>query len=408
MELDWTTFALEIINFLVLVWMLKRFLYRPVLATLAERRAGIERTLAEARADAKRRRRRCRASSRAAWPTGSRKRRRRARGFEAGLAAERARQMEALSRGPGRRARTQCRPGRPPPGDAASANWRPGAAREARAVRQRAARPAGRPGAGSAAGANSSSRNWRALPEERLGALRAGQNGHGHSVRVEQRLSARRSAARSSSPSAVDARLGELVAPRFRRGPQAAGRCAPVARCLAAGCQPGRRTGRLRGGGRSWRAERPARWRACAAWSPTTARSCGWARWASWSPIGDGIAWIEGLPSAAMDEILRFEDGSEALVFDLGSQRIGAILLDQQERPRRRLPRLISPGERLDIGVGDGFLGRVVDPLGNPLDGGPPPQFSRRRALEVASPPIIGARFRQSAACSAATRWSTR
>jgi F-type H+-transporting ATPase subunit b len=49
MEIDWTTFALEIINVLVLVWILKRFLYRPVLDTLALRRAGVERTLAEAR-----------------------------------------------------------------------------------------------------------------------------------------------------------------------------------------------------------------------------------------------------------------------------------------------------------------------------------------------------------------------
>ena len=49
MQIDWTTFALEIINFLVLVWILKRFLYRPVLDTLARRRAGVEHTLAEAR-----------------------------------------------------------------------------------------------------------------------------------------------------------------------------------------------------------------------------------------------------------------------------------------------------------------------------------------------------------------------
>jgi F-type H+-transporting ATPase subunit b len=49
MAIDWTTFILEIINFLVLVWILQHFLYRPVLETLARRRAGIERTLAEAR-----------------------------------------------------------------------------------------------------------------------------------------------------------------------------------------------------------------------------------------------------------------------------------------------------------------------------------------------------------------------
>lgn len=49
MELSWTTFILEIVNFLVLVWILKRFLYKPVLEVIARRRAGIEKTLADAR-----------------------------------------------------------------------------------------------------------------------------------------------------------------------------------------------------------------------------------------------------------------------------------------------------------------------------------------------------------------------
>ena len=50
MEVDWTTFALEIINFLILVWILKRFLYHPVLDVIARRRAGIEKEMADARA----------------------------------------------------------------------------------------------------------------------------------------------------------------------------------------------------------------------------------------------------------------------------------------------------------------------------------------------------------------------
>ena len=108
--------------------------------------------------------------------------------------------------------------------------------------------------------------------------------------------------------------------------------------------------------------------------------------------IGDGIAWVEGLPSAAMDQILRFENGSEALVFHLGSKRIGAILLGQEEGLAAGAAAHLT-GRRLDIGVGDGFLGRVVDPLGNPLDGGPQPQFNRRRPLEVPSPPITARDF---------------
>ncbi|WP_201209877.1 F0F1 ATP synthase subunit alpha [Rhodocyclus purpureus] len=108
--------------------------------------------------------------------------------------------------------------------------------------------------------------------------------------------------------------------------------------------------------------------------------------------IGDGIARIEGLPSAAMDEILSFEDGSEALVFDLGRTRIGAILLNQREGLAAGSSASLT-GRRLDIGVGDAFLGRVVDPLGHALDGGLPIQCSRRRALEVSSPPITARDF---------------
>ena len=47
--------------------------------------------------------------------------------------------------------------------------------------------------------------------------------------------------------------------------------------------------------------------------------------------IGDGIAWISGLPSAGMDEMIDLEDGSRALIFHLGRERIGAILLEQSD-----------------------------------------------------------------------------
>ena len=97
MELDWTTFALEIVNFLALVWILKRFLYRPVLATLVQRRAGIERVLsgareAEARASVLKNQFEGRLAD---WE--QEKAAARAR-FDAEMAAERSRQMEALSR----------------------------------------------------------------------------------------------------------------------------------------------------------------------------------------------------------------------------------------------------------------------------------------------------------------------
>ncbi|WP_126444994.1 F0F1 ATP synthase subunit alpha [Sulfuricystis multivorans] len=104
--------------------------------------------------------------------------------------------------------------------------------------------------------------------------------------------------------------------------------------------------------------------------------------------VGDGIAWIEGLPSAGMDEIVRCEDGSEALVFHLGSRRIGAILLRQGPGLIAGTPVHLT-GRTLDIGVGDACLGRVLDPLGNPLDGGEAPRVSARRRLEAPSPPLV-------------------
>lgn len=97
MELNWTTFTLEIINFLALLWILKRFLYRPVMQTLAERRAGIERSLAEARntetqAVAMRKQFETRLAD---WEQEKATARSR---FDTELVAERARQMEVLSK----------------------------------------------------------------------------------------------------------------------------------------------------------------------------------------------------------------------------------------------------------------------------------------------------------------------
>ena len=97
MELDWSTFALEIINFLALLWILKRFLYRPILAVVAERQARIESALNDARqTELRTEGLKTQFEGRLAdWEqekAGARAR------FEAELAAERGRQMEALSR----------------------------------------------------------------------------------------------------------------------------------------------------------------------------------------------------------------------------------------------------------------------------------------------------------------------
>lgn len=108
--------------------------------------------------------------------------------------------------------------------------------------------------------------------------------------------------------------------------------------------------------------------------------------------VGDGIAWISGLPSARMDEIVQMEDGSSALVFHLARDRMGAILLRQTERLTAGTSAFLT-GRRLSIAVGDGLLGRVIDPLGAPLDGGGLLDSGVRRLLDVRSPPIIARDF---------------
>jgi F-type H+-transporting ATPase subunit alpha len=108
--------------------------------------------------------------------------------------------------------------------------------------------------------------------------------------------------------------------------------------------------------------------------------------------VGDGIVWIEGLPSAAIEEILSLEDGSRALVFDLSKERLGGILLTQTGQLTAGTVAHLS-GQRLSLPVGDALLGRVINPLGDPLDGNPPPDCPSRRELFVSSPPIVARDF---------------
>ncbi|HEX9756501.1 MAG TPA: F0F1 ATP synthase subunit alpha [Nitrospiria bacterium] len=108
--------------------------------------------------------------------------------------------------------------------------------------------------------------------------------------------------------------------------------------------------------------------------------------------VGDGIAWIRGLPSAQMDEILNFEEGSQALVFHLEQEILGAILLRQTNQMTAGTIAHLS-GQRLSVPVGDELLGRVIDPLGVPLDGLSKPGCSNRRNLEMPSPPILARDF---------------
>lgn len=108
--------------------------------------------------------------------------------------------------------------------------------------------------------------------------------------------------------------------------------------------------------------------------------------------VGDGILWIEGLPSAAMDEILTLGDGGQALVFDLNRDTVGGMLLQNAGTITSDTAVFLS-GQRLSIPVGDSWLGRVIDPLGRPLDGKPAPDGVSRRNLFTSSPPIVARDF---------------
>ena len=103
---------------------------------------------------------------------------------------------------------------------------------------------------------------------------------------------------------------------------------------------------------------------------------------------GDGIARVEGLHSAMTNELLEFEGGLLGLALNLDVREIGAVLLGDGSNVAEG-QKVKRTGEILSVPVGDGFLGRVVDPLGNPIDGKGPIQAEGRRALELQAPTVV-------------------
>ena len=103
---------------------------------------------------------------------------------------------------------------------------------------------------------------------------------------------------------------------------------------------------------------------------------------------GDGIARVEGLPSTMTNELLKFENGTLGLALNLDIREIGVVILGEfggiEEGTSVR-----RTGEILSVPVGDGFLGRVVDPLGRPIDGKGEIVAEGMRALEVQAPSVV-------------------
>lgn len=103
----------------------------------------------------------------------------------------------------------------------------------------------------------------------------------------------------------------------------------------------------------------------------------------------DGIARVDGLPGAMANELLEFEDGTQGLAMNLEDREIGVVVLGDYSRIEEG-QEVRRTGEVLSVPVGDGYLGRVVDPLGRPLDGlGEITDIDNRRALELQAPGVM-------------------
>jgi F-type H+-transporting ATPase subunit alpha len=103
---------------------------------------------------------------------------------------------------------------------------------------------------------------------------------------------------------------------------------------------------------------------------------------------GDGIARVKGLPRTMANELLEFPGGVLGVAFNLDEDEIGCIILGESEHIEEG-DLVKQTGQILSVPVGDGFLGRVIDPLGNPVDGKGPIPAETRRNLEVQAANVI-------------------
>ena len=104
--------------------------------------------------------------------------------------------------------------------------------------------------------------------------------------------------------------------------------------------------------------------------------------------VGDGIARVHGLENCVALERLEFEHGVTGIAFNLEEDNVGVALFGEWQRVTEGQP-VRRTGEVMSVPVGPGLLGRVVDPLGNPLDGLGPIDAAERRPLEFKAPGVI-------------------
>src|SRR6201747_1304557 len=102
----------------------------------------------------------------------------------------------------------------------------------------------------------------------------------------------------------------------------------------------------------------------------------------------DGIARVAGLPSAMANELLEFEDAPLGIALNLDTREIGVVVLGDFDKIEEGQT-VRRTGEILSVPVGDGFMGRVIDPLGTPIDGLGEISSDERRALELQAPTVM-------------------
>jgi len=105
--------------------------------------------------------------------------------------------------------------------------------------------------------------------------------------------------------------------------------------------------------------------------------------------VGDGIATVSGLPDAAVNELLEFESGALGLALNLDEESIGCVVLGDAAEVKEG-ESVKATGRILSVPVGDGLLGRVVDAIGNPIDGKGALVGVEDRRMEIQAPGIMG------------------
>jgi F-type H+-transporting ATPase subunit alpha len=113
-----------------------------------------------------------------------------------------------------------------------------------------------------------------------------------------------------------------------------------------------------------------------------------WEEFGTVIDTGDGVAHVEGLPSVMSQELLEFPDGILGVALNLDARSIGVVILGDSETIEEG-QRVKRTGNVLSVPVGDGFLGRVVNPLGQPIDARGDIEAETRRALEMQAPSVV-------------------